>query len=161
MARRLGIDMGTTAMNWLQKIAQNPWEMTHDAYWNAVGNVPNTQVVISASELASVGGTNREERYVRTNARYRELLERMKIHGFMGNQINPDPVILRRTIDGGLQIEDGNHRVAAAIDAGIKEMPVEIIEHPFHRDFVVQALADGRFVPDEVLNDYPDLSELK
>jgi len=144
-------------MSWLQKIAQTekqPWEMTSDEYWVAVRDKPNTHVTIPTSELVNIGGTNREERYVRSNARYRELLERMKIHGFMGNQIDPGPVVLRRTVDDGLQIEDGNHRVAAAMDAGIAEIPVEIIETPFHKDIVLKAVAEGKPVPHEILEEY-------
>lgn len=78
--------------------------------------------------LNALGGTNNEQKYVRSTVRYRDMLDRMKKYGYEGNIIDPPVVELRRMPNGGLKIEDGNHRVAAAYDAGIDEIPVKINE---------------------------------
>lgn len=136
------------------------WQITRNEYFETVPEVRRKAKVL-VKDIAHTGGTSREETYVRTTARYRDMLDRMKKYGFEGNIIDPPPVILRRTVSGNLQIEDGNHRVAAAYDAGIKEIPVEIIETPFHSDIVEQAITEGKPVPPEVLADYPYLASLK
>jgi len=146
---------------------KQPWEMTRDEYFKQ--GETKTELLMDTSELVKLGGTNKEELNVRSTARYREMVDRMKRYGYEGNQIEPPKVVLRRTPDGGLKIEDGNHRVIAAFDAGVKKILVEIIENPFHRDIVSQTLSEGKYVQavkdgtmtqkqvDNILKDYPDL----
>lgn len=134
---------------WLHLEEENkqPWEMTREEYLDAFPETRKTTTV-DINDVANLEGTNQEQKRVRSSARYRELLERMKKFGFGGNQINPSPIVLRRTPYGGLQIEDGNHRIAAAVDAGIKgHIPVEIIEQPFWKDIVKKAIKEGLPVP--------------
>ncbi len=87
----------------------------------------------------------------------RESTNPERVKQYVGEKIDTPIHATPKRKGGGFQINDGGHRIVAAIDRGDKTVPA-MVPADSHKALVADALASGKSVPPEVLADYPDLA---
>lgn len=86
----------------------------------------------------------------------RESTDASRVRQYAGQDVDT-PITLRTNSKGQIVMDDGGHRLLAAIERGDTEINA-LVDVAAHESIVRSAARKGKPVPDSVLKDYPDIA---
>jgi phage head maturation protease len=156
--------------------AKEPWEMSKNEFESSALNGKESAEKLDAIRAGDARSKNRgelrkanpESAHVLVNLpidtftpediqHLRESTNAERVASYVGQDIDTPIHATPKRKKDGFVLNDGGHRVLAAIERGDKTIPA-LVPADSHRLHVAAALAAGKPVPPEVLADYPDLA---